>query len=305
MRKISRPRCFQSGTSFLEAGLKRLASAATIALARRPLLLIYQMGKVGSQTIEATLRDVRLPHRIHRIHFLSPRQGEIFEQWLTAPGPSEATKASLSRQLEEARALYSGIMLRKKWAFAGWTRRKIDVVVGVREPVSLLLASVFQNYGNYFQSLREITAESCRNLLLMDSSLDAVRHRQIEDTLRYVHDWFEVELRSVLGIDVYSKPFAHGDGCALYENALARVLVYRYEDFDRIPTMLEDFLGSRISCLTNRNIGAEKDYGDLYRTVKKRLRLPMSFLAGQYDSRLARHFYSLAEREKLTAQWSQ
>lgn len=305
MRTISRPRCCQIGTSALAARLKHLASAATIGLARRPLLLIYQMGKVGSQTIEATLRSARLPHRIHRIHFLSPSQGETFENWLTDPGTSEATKASLSRQLEEARAIYSGIMLRKKWALSGRTCRKLDVVVGVREPVSLLLASVFQNYCNYFQSLRDITAEACRKLLLTDPSLDAVRQRQIEDTLSYIHDWFEVELRSVLGIDVYSKPFAHGAGCALYENALARVLVYRYEDFNRIPTMLEDFLGSRVLRLTNRNIGAEKEYGNLYRTVKERLRLPLGFLAGQYESRLARHFYSPAEREKLTAQWSE
>ncbi len=291
------------GAGQVLARWRHLRGLLAFGLARRPWLLIYQMGKVGSQTIEATLRAARLPHRIRRVHILSPRQGQMVEDWLRSPSLSELTKASLRRQWAEARAIYAGIALRRRWALARRSRRRLQVVVGVREPVGLLLASVFQNYSSYFASLGEITTEACRSLVSMAPPQHEARRRQIQGTLGYIHGWFDAELREVLGIDVYSRPFAHSKGCAVYENSVARVLVYRYEDFARITGMLESFLNTKLGALVNRNIGADKEYGARYRDIQARLRLPASFLAGQYDSRMARHFYSPAERAQLQARW--
>jgi hypothetical protein len=181
----------------------------------------------------------------------------------------------------------------------------LDVVVGVREPVGLLLASIFQNYPNYFRSLSEMTTTACRSVLLMAGSGGHARNQRICDTIDYVHRWFDVELRGVLGIDVYAQPFEHSQGYAIYENSFARVLVYRYENFGVIGPILEEFLGTTLPTLVNRNIGAEKDYGTLYGEIKQRLRLPAEFLAQQYGSRLAQHFYTPRELDHLAARWRQ
>ncbi len=275
----------------------------TLGFTRQPWLLVYQMGKVGSQTVEATLRNAGLPHQICRLHLLSPRHRSEFKAWLGNPEVPEATKESLRRQLTEARILYRGIRVRRHWAALGRCVRKLEIVAGVREPVDLLLASIFQNSANYFASLGAITVEACRNLLLHPAQMGESRFHQFEETCRFIHDWFDIELKGVLGVDVYARPFAHSDGCMIYENALARVLVYRYEDFGRIQGMLEKFLDAPLGGMVNRNIGVEKEYGRAYLEVKRKLRLPDDFLTQQYSSRLARHFYNQEERDRLSVRW--
>jgi hypothetical protein len=300
--------CFSAGgdlTGCQTVGnkLRKWSGLWTRWIGHPPRLLLYQMGKTGSQTLEATLRKAAVPHRIWRGHFLSPAHQSVFNRWLGIARVPEDSKASLRAQIAEAKSMYREIDQRRRRLKVEGAVEKLEVVAAVRDPVGVLLASICQNFTNYFDSITEIRAQTCRDLMLGTGRLGDARRQQIKDLSRFLHDWFDLELKGVLGIDVYSIPFEHANGCAVYENDLARVLVYRYEDFSRVRTMLETFLGRKLGALVGCNIGSQKVYGAPYESVKQNLELPVSFLAEQYDSPVAQHFYTAEERQWMCSRW--
>jgi 2-polyprenyl-3-methyl-5-hydroxy-6-metoxy-1,4-benzoquinol methylase len=284
--------------------LLQLRKAFRSDLIRHPLLLIYQMGKVGSQTIEATLRNAHIPQKIVRLHIMSPHNIGMLGRRLGDNAMSEPAKESLRRQLNEATHLYHIMLARRIRAFVGTRRAKAQLIVGVRDPVGLMLASIFQNRSAFFSNLEGITAETVRELILKDPKVEPIRRRYMAESTAYVDNWFDVELKKVTGIDVYRQPFPHDRGYFIYENKAVRALVYRFENLDGLKPMLEDFLGLELPLLMHCNIGEEKSYAETYRKVKEQLRLPVEYLRSQYSTRLSQHFYTDTEREQLIQQWS-
>src|SRR5689334_4790706 len=109
-------------------------------LTREPLILIHQIGKVGSQTIEATLRNANLPHKIFRLHSLSPQNVKRLGGWRSLKNLSAPSKESLGHQLEESVKLYHIVQARKFLMRFKNNIPKINFIVGVREPVGWMLA---------------------------------------------------------------------------------------------------------------------------------------------------------------------
>src|SRR5215475_12766737 len=118
--------------------------------------------------------------------------------------------------------------------------------IAVREPVGLMLASIFQNHDAYFPSLVDATPENCRDLFLLHPKVMEDRRRYRTELMDYLNDWFDLELNGVAGIDVYAQPFPHQRGWAVYENRFTRALIYRLEDMQCIQAVLEEFLGVKL-----------------------------------------------------------
>lgn len=112
-------------------------------------------------------------------------------------------------------------------------------------------------------------------------------------TTKYLQEWFDLELKAILGLDVYKQLFVRQRGYAIYETTTARVLVYRFEALPKLAAMLEEFLGKPISNIAERNRG----------TVQAHLRLSPDFLTAQYRSKMMLHFYSAMEREQFYLRW--
>jgi len=256
------------------------------------VVLIYQMPKIGSQTIEATLRQVSFPHTVLRFHYLSGAFAKTLRNGLASPQADPAWKPDARRQLESLRTMSKVVLLRRWLCRCGWRGPKLEVITGVRELISLVLASIFENYLYFAPDLESMTVEKCREALIHPKTFKALR------------DWFDLELKPFLGIDVFKARFAREEGCALYENNFARVLLYRYDALPRLPGLLGRFLGCEISGLVNSNVGESKPYGAQYRLVKEQLRLPADLVAALYDGRMMRHFYSDAERQTWQRRWT-
>jgi hypothetical protein len=282
--------------------LRYLIKAFAGGLVHRPLLLIYQMGKVGSQTIEATLRNACPGRPIFRVHYLSRQQVQLVGARLQLQIFSDQAKASLRRQIKLANLLRHAVRARQKLRSLGIKGDKLHVIAGVRDPIALMLASIFQNHTAYFASLDEIDAINCQNLLLGRTE-NVERRQYIEQLQQTTHSWFDTELRALIGMDVFEMPFPWNKGHQIYENEFARVLVYRYENFEAIGQMMEEFLGLNVPAIVNQNLSSAKDYSPQYEKVRRELRLPVKFLAQQYNTRLATHFYSGAEREQFACRW--
>jgi hypothetical protein len=256
------------------------------------LVLIYQMPKVGSQTIEATLRHYPLGYRIYRFHFLSGAFAKTLRRGLTADQPDPAWKQDAQKQLDSMRTISRALRIRRFLSFCGVNIPKLHVITGVREVISLALASIFENDLCFAPEPESMTPEKCREALL---------HPKTFKTLK---NWFDLELRPFIGVDVYGAGFPHEEGYAVYENHFARVLVYRFEAFERLRTLLAKFLHRNIPRLVNFDLGEAKEYGVQYHSVRKALKLPPEFVASLYDCRMMRHFYSENERDRWHARWT-
>jgi hypothetical protein len=256
------------------------------------LVLIYQMPKIGSQTIEGSLLHYSFPHGIRRFHYLSRELNAQVRRGVRDKRPDPAWKRDAVAQLRAVGEITRAIRLRRFLSAFGCVP-KLEVITGVRELIGLVLSSIFENYLYFEPTIDAITVERCRKVLLHPKTFVSLRH------------WFDLELKPFIGIDVFKNAFSTEQGYAVYENRFARVLVYRFEVLDRLPGLLQTFLNWNIPTLMESNIGAKKAYAEQYRHVRENLRLPKEFVTSLYDDKLMRHFYSEAERRKLFLKWAE
>lgn len=255
------------------------------------LLLLYQMPKAGSQTLEATLQSAGLPHRILRFHFLSPQSASEIRRcagWEHAP---VAWRSAAAAQLRLLSVLPVYLRLRRLLCGCGVPIPKLEVVTAVREVIGAALSSIFQNYRLFVPRPELLTAEKCRELLARPK------------LCAQFQNWFEAELQPYLGIDVFATPFPHRQRFCLYENRFARVLLYRFDALPSLPAILAPFLGYHIPSLSPRNVAAMKEYATSYQHARHNLALDSQFIRQHTQSRLMCHFFSPAERAALQKQW--
>ena len=166
------------------------------------------------------------------------------------------------------------------------------VVTIVREPV-------IRSASDFFQSGR-------RHGRLGDEAATLARFERfaIEEGIPRTAEWFDRELAPTLGIDVYDHPFDPAVGYGTIETPSVRLLVLRHESLERAPRALADFLGLADEVtIAPENVGAAKDYSDLYAAVRHGARFDDDALDLAYGSRYAQHFYSPAELDELRVRW--
>jgi putative capsular polysaccharide synthesis protein len=257
------------------------------------LLLIFQMPKTGSQTVEASLGNCLLPERILRCHFLSSsRIAELRRLALKSNSPA-AWNQDLEGQVRLTAKISVALRIRKLLRLCRINIPKLQIITAVREPIELGLSSIFQNFLYFVQTPEELSLELCSEIL------------QRPRMLTSLEDWFDLELKPLVGLDVYATRFPHDRGFAIYENCCARVLLYRFEALQHLDRMLCEFLGREIPQVVSRNLSQDKAYRQCYDHVKQHLRLPADFLMRHYRSKLASHFYSPRELAGFLRRWSE
>jgi hypothetical protein len=255
------------------------------------VVLIYQMPKVGSQTVEATLRASSFPHQILRFHYLSAASAKALRDGLRSPAANSSWGKNVRDQLKLMTRVSAALRIRRLLRACGVGIPRIEVITAAREIIGLALSSIFENYQYFAQSLELLTAEKCRNALVHTTMCEPL------------HDWFDLELKPKIRIDIYSKPFPIDKGYSVYENGFARVLLYRLDALDRLVSVLGDFLSCKVGALQNENLGNLKQYAEKYAQIRNSLELPAAFVRAQTNSKLMQYFYSAPEREALEAKW--
>ncbi len=247
---------------------------------KRPLV-IYQMGKVGSESVEHSLASYQLGCPIYRAHAL---RKEHLQRGLQAAHltPREYFKRSrhgfrgqlLARQL--ARDLHKG----------GWR-----VVTMVRDPVAQNISAFFQVIDMLIPDLAvrlsrgTLTNEELMPVFLKNYPPDGVYIR-----------WFDLEMKPSFDIDVFATPFPVAKGFEIYHEPHVDLLLLRLEDLDRCAAAaFAEFLGIDDFRITKKNDAKNKDYNDLYTRFRNEAVFPRSYVDGVYGSKYAQHFYTTAE----------
>ena len=281
--------CQAQGFSVEETGSDRPSPTSPVAAPLR--ILVYQMGKVGSKSVFQSLvkhhRERDIPLDGHHIHFLT----DLDEMEAIVRRERENPKATL-RHIAKAWLLRERVLLEDGQAW--------NVISLVREPVA-------RNVATLFHTLRETIPDWDARLL--DGQLDLKQLQDLFFNTPSIHsapiEWFDKQLKPVLGVDVYATPFPHEKGYQIYLDVpRAPTLVIRLENLDRCAAeAMREFLGIEDFHLIRANVAAEKDYAEIYEAFK-RVPLPKDYVEATYATKFARHFYTDAERQAFAKRWT-
>jgi len=231
-------------------------------------ILVYQMGKVGSTTVDAALRRANR-YSIH-IHTLRKSFTPVSPNW-----PPEHNHMILSDFVRYR-------VVRKS---------KFKIITGVRDPISRNISAFFQNLTTYGYSPKALSDSQLPDLI--GTFLQNFDH----DT---PIEWFDRELRGCLGINVFAHTFDK-DHCIIEGQHPVLVLKVETSD-DSKAAALRSFLGEDVK--THReNVASRKAYAAIYKKFVQEIRFPEELLARQYDSKYARHFYEPAEINGFLKKW--
>lgn len=271
----------------LAAGLFR--ARGWTSLRTEPAVLVYQMAKVGSQTVVRSIRAARPGLPAFHVHTLTDDGIAAMQAFYRSSGWASLLWAGhllVSRCLQQQ--LRQGVMP-GRW----------KVVTLVRDPVA-------RNISLLFQLGRRLLPD-------FDERCDAGRLDPVAILEQFAADfprqvacmrWFRDELHPVFGVDPFATPFDREAGYHRYRGSFADVLLLRTEDLDRTgAAALRSFLGLQQLRWKRANVGTEKANGLRYARLLDRLQLPQAFVDRYYDTPEVRHFYSLDELDRLRSRW--
>lgn len=250
-------------------------------------IVIYQMGKVGSSSFERSFFHLDLPRPVMKAHVLFREHMDMLRAEL---GVGVREYYSRHRVEPRSRYLLREIKKAKKGGRGDWR-----FITMVRNPVA-------QNLSSFFQLLDLIVPDLHERLKAGTLDLEDLRKQFIE---RYPADcfynqWFDLEMKASVGIDVLESPFDPDQGFQTYKQGCFNLLLIRLESLDECASqVVPEYLGIEDFPLLPANRGDEKEYADLYRVFREEVVLPSAYLDAMYEGRLARRFYSEEERVKF------
>jgi hypothetical protein len=262
----------------------------------KDLVLIHQMGKVGSTSIALSLKAAGLKQTtaVYQTHFLS-EEGIGFRRELAEDGyggwnhfPRKAKKGHLRGELLNNRLR----RMREKG-------HRCRVITLVRDPVATNVSGFFHKDAWWPAELRH----ACR-----DNSADCLEALYQHFMASYPHDlpltWFDMEIKPIFGIDVFAAGFPRERGYEIYRGEFADLLLLKLERLnDRGEEAIKRFLNLESFHLVEANKAEDKRYSSLYRAFKQSLSLPDSYLEALYDSQFTQHFYTPEEVAGFREKW--
>lgn len=241
-------------------------------------VLIYQPGKVGSTTLARSFSSAGVPNA--HIHFLNG---------IDCLGAA-AFKDSYKKTIKNLDV--------------------IKIITLVREPISRDLATVFQYIGNNIFSVvspGKAFIESCHAFIyarLIND--DLIKGERKADSINYGYqfNWFDNELKSMFGVDVFEYPFDKEKGYSIIKQENIEILVMKLEKLNMLELVIGEFIGTPDFKLVNSNDSAEKPYKYLYKNVREVINFPKEFIDLYYDSNPRMdHFYTEDEKTVFINNW--
>lgn len=251
-------------------------------------IVIYQMGKVGFKTIQASLEKLNLPNKIYHTHFLSwSNIKQIEDHYSSIPG----TNVRLDH-CKDIRSLVDSTAGNIRW----------KIITLVRDPVARDISDVFHNIKRDLPHVTNVDPESAFNDI---SSHILKTFADFNESTDYACTWFDKEIKDVFNFDIYANDFNKSTGYQIYRVQDADILLIRLEDLSRCcHDAFREFLGVPDFSMVKDNVSEKKWYQELYRRVLDSISIPDSDLERIYKSRYCRHFYTGDEINHFKKKWS-
>lgn len=118
-------------------------------------------------------------------------------------------------------------------------------------------------------------------------------------------EWFDKELKTVFGIDIYEYPFDKEKGYTIIEQPGISVLVITLEKMDELEAVIGEFVNIKDFRLVRANEGNKKRYRYAYSEYKKKIRFTERLLEKVYVSNpYMKHFYTDEMIQSFMDKWA-
>lgn len=175
--------------------------------------------------------------------------------------------------------------------------RPLKIISSVRDPIARDISLFFHR----FKHRNKVSTTEYHG------RLDELQDMFYAEYLKSEHDrpWFEREFEHVLGLNLYEQPFPHEQGYQILQHKQFEILLFRLETPDSIKEKaLSEFFDEPNIKLYMTNIGAKKDYGNIYKEFKDYLKLPQDYVDSSYESREMQYFYTEEEISRFRDKWT-
>jgi len=236
---------------------------------------VFQMGKVGSQTLKQTLEA--------RYHYYHLHARADFE-----------SKFELYRAGRRAKAA-----------------DYFDIITATREPLSWKISAFFQNLVN-IPPFRPYCFTFESKQAAQKASIDELiaRFRAWDDGARQATEWFERNFQPATGIRIYDHGFDPEKGWQIFREGKWRVLVLRHEDIkknhlDALNEFVVERYGpsSRLDRLWASNLSSKKWYSDLMEEFRQKMQYSDAEIEDAYCTPYAKYFYTDRELASMRSKW--
>jgi len=251
----------------------------------KPPIIILTPGKVGSSSVYYTLKK-ECENQVFHIHNLSKEGIE----------KSVRDHIHSNRKSKPLHLIVSKILRKKLTTYKG----ELLIISIIREPISREISSFFQNTDQYKDILEnkklEIDTEIAQKIL----------HKKFEsDICKELKDWFDLEIKSNFGIDVFAKQFDYDKKYTISKNNNNHLLLLKMEDLDAVfPVAIKDFLSLDAPLkLQKANVSEKKHYAKTYKNIKKSIKLSQKEINQIINSTFFQHFY-LQDKSKVINKWT-
>lgn len=234
-------------------------------------ILIYTMGKVGTNSIVQAIRRAGLP--VYNGHTLNK---EALWQRIEMAKLRNRTPITDLRALDFLEHVEPHV-------------KTIRMVTSVRE-------SVGRNMSGFFQTLwrHGITPpyEGVRVEDLIKLFFEKFNHQRPDQ-------WFRQEFRKALSVDPFHFGFDPSIGFLRFRSGRFEILFVQIElGAARLSSLISEFLGSEI-IIGHTGKGQFKQYGSLYDEFKRKIVFPEEHLQGLMESRVMQSFYTEKQRQHV------
>ena len=172
--------------------------------------------------------------------------------------------------------------------------KPIKIISLIREPIGRDVSAFFQLFEDYTGSLfkdSNHTTDELRSFFLNN-----IDHNK---TL----SWFDDNIKTHFGIDVYSEPFPE-DGHLTLSRKNISLLVLRFDlDDSKKESLIRDFLGFQEFKIKRRNLSSKKNYYNTYKDFQTNVKLPDEYLDKICNSKYFTHFFPKDEITKVRSKW--
>lgn len=214
-------------------------------------ILIYQMGKVGSTSLLRSLKQRGL-HLVYRLHVLNPQN--LYLLYPVTVHPDDP------------------LILNEQKMYASMTHRLHDHLFAKQKPVKVITPirdPIARNISMFFENLLEyhLPVDTDLNTINIDVLIDKFFH-EVRHTLPL--EWFDLEMHTMLGIDVYQYPFPKEQGYLRICRRNIDLLLLKSELEDRTKTrIIAEHLGLNDFHLQRFNQAQQKPYAHLYQAFQE------------------------------------
>ncbi|WP_281556612.1 putative capsular polysaccharide synthesis family protein [Thalassomonas sp. RHCl1] len=252
-------------------------------------VFIYQMGKVGSTSLEHSLANAVHVHAFYSQNHTCP----VRLQGLA--------KFGIRHIFYRAKQEVLNYLLRRAFK----QRKKTKIITLVREPVARNVSMFFHDLDAYlFAAFTNCVNSRAKPLATRSQGADLLMEVfNQEFNHQYPLDWFEQEFLPMTGINIYEHPFDSEQGFAHIVQDNIELLCIRTDKLALCGDVLEQFCVQPVELLS-RNVAERKWYADVYQQFLQQYQPDEQQLVNIFSDKFSRHFFSEQELKGLVTKYS-